>query len=260
MDAVTHCVTSAVTHTTMTTQPLNQEVQTALDRYRNAVTAFESAVGTANRMKADLEKHTKAAQAADAEALAARNEAASLMRDSDASMKQLRDLKGKERAAYTLAEDYRSIIAEVQLALDEATLEARVAHLAESYAYTGLVSQHAEELLRSSSQTLQPFAHAIHILADAYSCQARDPGGAQWEKLGYATAMDAALEEAFSVVRKCVKEYGKTSAHDHVLSNIERPSGRANFPPAYAATVQRVRTELSKRKARLREAAADTLS
>lgn len=260
MDAVAHCITSDVTHSTMTTQQLKQEVHSALDQYREAAAAFESARDKVSRIKADLEKNSKAAQAADAEALAARNEAATLMRDSGASMKQLRDLKGKERAAYTLGEDYRSIIAEVQLALDEATLNARIARRAEADAYSAVVSRRAEELLGSASQTLQPLFHAIHILADAYSNQAGQPGGAQWEMLGYKTSTDAALERAFSVIRKGVHEYGAAADHDDVLTSIERPPGRSDFQPAYAATVQKLRTELSQRNAQLREAAVTAIS
>lgn len=255
MDAVTHCITSDVTHTTMTTLQLTEDSQATLSRYREAAAAFDSARDNVGRIEADLEKNTKAAEAANAEALAARNEAASLMRDAGASIKQLRDLKGKERAAYTLEEDYRSIIAEIQLALDEATLDARIAQCAEADAYSAVVCRRAEELLSSAGETLQPFIHAIHMLADAYACQGRQPGGAQWAQLGYKTPIDAAMGRAFSVVRKGVTECRAAPESDDVLCGIERPSGRGNFEPAYGAAVRKLRSEFSQRKAQLREAA-----
>lgn len=185
MDAVTHCITSDVTQITMTEPLLSENLQVTLTRYYDVAAAFNSARDNVSRIKADLEKNTKAADAADAEALAARNEAAALMRDAGASMKELRNLKGKERAAYTLGEDYRSIVAEILLALDEAILDARIAQREEAEAYYAVVSRRAEELLSSAGQMLQPFVHAIHMLSDAYACQARRPGGAQWEQLGY---------------------------------------------------------------------------
>lgn len=260
MDAVTHCITSDVTHTTMTTLQLTEDLQATLSRYREAAAAFDSARDNVSRIEADLGKNTKAAEAADAEALAARNEAASLMRDAGASMKQIRDLKGKERAAYTLGEDYRSIAAEIQLALDEAILDARIAQCAEEDAYSGVVYRRAEDLLNSADETLQPFIHAIRILADAYACQGRRPGGAQWAQLGYETSKDAALASAFAVVRKGVSEYQAAAEQDDVLTSIERPSGRSDFEPAYGAAVQKLRAELSQRKARLREAVVSALN
>jgi len=260
MDAVTHCITSDVTQITMTEPLLTENLRGGLSRYCDAATAFDSARDNVSRIKADLEKNAKAAEAADAEALAARNEAAALMRDTGTSMKQLRDLKGKERAAYTLGEDYRSIIAEIQLALDEAILDARIARHAEADAYSVLVSLRAEELFDSASETLQPIIHAIQILASAYSIQAAQPGGAQWEMLGFQTSTDAALEKAFSMIRKGVKESREVEDCDDVLSNIERPSGRSDFQPAYAATVQKLRAQLSQRKARLRQAAVSAVN
>lgn len=260
MDAVTHCITSDVTQFTMTEPLLTETLQVALTRYHDVAAAFNSARDNVSRIKADLEKNTKAADAADAEALAARNEAAALMRDAGASMKQLRDLKGKERAAYTLGEDYRSIIAEIQLALDEAILDARIAQREEADAYSAVVNRRAKELLSSSGQMLRPFIHAIHVLADAYACQARRPGGAQWEQLGYNTSTDAALADAFAVVHHGVSEYQAETEQDDVLATIERPSGRSNFEPAYGAAAQKLRAELSQRKARLREAVVSTLN
>ncbi|MEN7528137.1 hypothetical protein [Cupriavidus sp. DL-D2] len=259
MDAVTHCVTSHITNTTMTTL-LTEAFQATLDRYREAAAAFNSARDNVSRLEADLERHTKAADAADAEALAARSEAAALMRDASASMKQIRELKGKERAAYTLGEDYRAIIAEIQLALDEAILEARIAQCAEEDAYSGVVYRRAEELFSSAGETLQPFIHAIRILANAYACQGRRPGGAQWAQLGYETSTDVALADAFAVVRKGVSGYQAAEEQDDVLTSIERPAGLGNFEPAYGATVQKLRSEFSQRKARLREAAVSAVN
>lgn len=260
MDAVTHCITSDVTQITMTEPLLTENLQLALSQHRDAAAAFDAARDNVSRIKADLEKNSKAAEAAEAEALAARDEAAVLMRDTDASMKQIRDLKGKERAAYTLAEDYRSIIAELQLALDEASLDAGIAQRAEADAYSGVVNTYAVDLLSSASQTLQPFFHAIHVLADAYSCQARQPGGAQWQQLGYDTSMDAALGKAFAVIRAGIGASGARVEGDAVLDSVERPPGRGDFTPVSPVSIQRLRAELAQRKARLRESVVNRLN
>lgn len=258
MDAVTHCVTSDVTQIIMTEPLLTENFRATLSRYRDAAAAFNSARDNVSRIRADLEKNAKAADAANAEALAARNEAAALMRDGGASIKQIHELKGKERAAYTLGEDYRCIIAELQLALDDATLDARIAHCEEANTYIGVVGQRANEQLASASQTLHPLIHAVHILANAYSCQAQVLGGAQWQQLGFETSIDAALDRAFALVRRGVHAYG-AAEQDEVLTSIERPSGRNDFPPAYAATTQQKRAEIARRRTQLREASLNTL-
>ncbi|CAG2159552.1 MULTISPECIES: hypothetical protein [Cupriavidus] len=238
------------------TTTLPQRVRDALETYRRDRAAFESARDKAARLRGDLQKHTKAAEAADAEALSARNEAAALMRDTGASMKQIRDLKGKERAAYTLAEDYRAIIAEVQLALEEAELEAGLAKGAESDAYSSVATAYAEGLFEALGDALSPLHHAVHALAHAYQRQA-GPGGAPWEQRGYRSAIDAALARAHSVIAHGVKAAAFDASCDPVLSRAERPNGLADFKVASPATKQKKLAEFARRAEALRTAVSN---
>ncbi|WP_011298351.1 hypothetical protein [Cupriavidus necator] len=232
---------------------LNQHVRSALDNHQRERAAFEAAHGKVIRLRTDLQKHEKAAEAADAEALSARNEAAALMRDSGASMKQIRDLKSKERAAYTLAEDYRAIITEVQLALDEAELEAGLTKSAESDAYSSVVSVYADDLFQGLGDSLAPLYHAVHVLTCAFERQAC-PTGAPWEQRGFQSATDAALAHAYGVVASGVKAASIDLASDPVISMAERPNGLADFKAVSPATRQKKQAELAKRAEALRAA------
>ena len=236
------------------TSSLPQRVRDALERHQRERAAFESARDKIARLRGDLQKHTKAAEAADAEALSARNDAAALMRDTGASMKQIRDLKSKERAAYTLAEDYRAIIAEVQLALEEAELETGLAKGAESAAYSGVATAYAEGIFEALGDSLAPLQHAVHALAHAYGRQAGESGGASWEQRGYRSALDAALARAHSAITAGVNATTFDASRDPVLSLAERPNGLADFKVVSPATKQMKLAEFAKRADALRTA------
>ena len=238
------------THTTT----LPQSVRDALETHQRHRAAFESARDKVARLRGDLQKHTKAADAADAEALSARNDAAALMRDTGPSMKQIRDLKSKERAAYTLAEDYRAIIAEVQLALEEAELEAGLAKGAESAAYSGVATAYAEGLFEALGDSLAPLQQAVQALAHAYGRQAVESGGAPWEQRGYRSALDAALARAHSTITAGVKAAAFDASRDPVLSLAERPNGVADFKVISPATKQMKLAEFARRAVALRTA------
>ncbi|TPQ43131.1 hypothetical protein [Cupriavidus pinatubonensis] len=235
------------------TPTLSQRVHSALDRHQRDRAAFEAARDKLTRLRTDLQKHEKAAEAADAEALSARNEAAALMRDSGASMKQIRDLKSQERAAYTLAEDYRAIIAEIQLAVDEAELEGGVIKRAESEAYRGVLSLYAGDLFQGLGDSLAPLYHAVHVLTRAFELQAC-PAGTQWEQRGYESATEAALAHAYSMVASGVKAASIDLASDPVISMAERPNGLADFKAVSPATRQKKLAEFAQRAEALRAA------
>lgn len=234
----------------------SERVRDALEMHQRNRAAFESARDNATRLRGDVQKHTKAAEAADAEAQNARNEATTLMRDTGASMKQIRDLKGKERAAYTLAEDYRAIVAEVQLALEEAELEAGVAKGAEADAYSGVVSAYAEELFAMLGESLSPLYHAIQVLTHAYERQVT-PGGAPWQQRGYRSAIDAALARAQTVIAHGAKAATLNVSSDPVISMAERPHGIEDFKVVSPATKQRKLAEFAKRAEALCNAAGN---
>lgn len=235
---------------------LNQRVRSALDNHQRERAAFEAAHGKVIRLRTDLLKHEKAAEAADAEALSARNEAAALMRDSGASMKQIRDLKSKERAAYTLGEDYRAIIADVRLAIDDAEFEAGTIKRAEAEAYSDVASVYAEDLFQGLGDSLAPLHHAIHVLTRAFELQAC-PAGAQWEQRGYQSATEAALAHAYGVVASGAKAASLDLASEPVFRMAERPNGLADVKAVGPAGSHKRQVELATRAAALRVRASN---
>lgn len=93
--------------------------------------AFEDAKGNFNQArdaalarKAEAAKMRQSADDAEAEAVKTKADRQNLIRSADASPKKLRDLVAKERAAYSLAEDYRELVKEHEAAFEEVKFHA----------------------------------------------------------------------------------------------------------------------------------------
>lgn len=99
-----------------TTQQLLPELRAPLERYQEVRASFETARDEADRLAAEMQRQRKAEEGAENEAKQAREEVAQLLREPGTSPKAIQQLKAKERAAYTLAEDYRSVCAELEAA------------------------------------------------------------------------------------------------------------------------------------------------
>jgi len=206
------------------TTPLSTELQETLERYKAARAAFEQPRDEAARIDADLQKHRKAAEAAEAEAQQARDEAAQLIRNTGSSTKELHALKAKERAAYTLAEDYHAIAAEFQAAYDEAINKAGIAKRKEDAAYTGVLCDYAALLMSEAAQLAAPLFRAVRVQELANAHLAAPPRGADWQ-LFSETACKAALATLFGIIERSVADFEFDRAGDAVLQAATRPTG-----------------------------------
>ncbi|MCK4124520.1 hypothetical protein HFK83_19380 [Ralstonia pseudosolanacearum] len=208
-------------------------LQTALTGYQNARGEFETARDEASRIAADMQQHRAAADATEAEAQQTRQEAAQRMRDAAASPQDLRDLKAKERAAYSMAEDYRAIVAEFEQAHDDAKINAGVAKLAESAAYRALLWTYADTLMGEAVQVVAPLLRAIAVQEWAYAAEA-DRGTASWEH-AHDNAADAALARMYGGIQRAFAAFAFDSAGDGVLQAATRPTGLDLFRPVSPA-------------------------
>ncbi|AMP36823.1 hypothetical protein [Ralstonia solanacearum] len=206
-----------------TTPQLSPDLKASLEAYQDVRKRFEAARDEAGRIDADLQKHRKAAEAAEAEAQQARLNAAELMRNPVSSMKDIHQLKAKERASYTLSEDYRAIVAEFQIAHDEAMYQAGAIKFDEGSAYGGLLQRYADALMHEAGQLVTPLFHAIRVqeLANAYAA-AR--GKANWEYTSD-SARSAALSRIYGVIERGFSAFKFDSTSDAVLRVASRPAG-----------------------------------
>lgn len=217
---------------------LSPEAQAALERYKAAREEFERARDETDRLDADLQKHRKAAEAAEAEAQQARADAAQLMRNTGASMKDIHALKAKERAAYTLAEDYRAIVAEFQTALNEVLTKAGVAKEEEAGAYNGVLRARADSLMAEAVHLVAPLFPAIRMQEMANAHSAATPGGADWQYFNE-TSRKAALSTLFGVIEQGLSAWTPDHTSDPALEAAKRPAGRERFKVVSVAALHR---------------------
>ena len=232
---------------------LSPEVQAALQRHQAAREEFERARDEADRLDADLQKHNKAAEAAEAEAQQARADAAQLMRNTGASMKDIHALKAKERAAYTLAEDYRAIVAEFQTAHSEALTKAGIAKREEDDVYNEVLRARADSLMAEAVHLVAPLFPAIRMqeMANAHSAAAL--GGADWQHF-HETARKAALATLFGVIERGFSDWTPDHTSDPALEAAKRPAGRERFK--VVSVVASYRDNVLRQQAAARENAA----
>ena len=232
---------------------LSPEVQEALERYKAARQEFERARDEADRIDADLQKHRKAVEAAEAEAQQARADAAQLMRNAGASMKDIHALKAKERAAYTLAEDYSAIVAEFQTAHNDAITKAGIAKREEGDFYNVMLRARADSLMAKAVHLVAPLFPAIHMQEMANAHSAAAPGGADWQHF-HETARKAALATLFGVIERGFSDWTPDHTSDPALEAAKRPAGRERFK--VVSVVASYRDSVLRQQAAARENAA----
>ncbi|MFT0735629.1 hypothetical protein [Ralstonia wenshanensis] len=242
-----------------TTPELSPELQARLDAYKTARSAFELARDEVARCEAGTQKLTKTLEAAENEACQARKESVTLMRSPVASLKDIHQLKAKERASYTMVEDYRAIIEEQKLAGEEAKLNAGVAKREESGAFTLLLKSYADELAREASNHLAPVLRALHVWEMALRQEGAATPGAQWQHF-HNTAREAAKECIRQLIEQALDAYEYDEAADVVLQAATRPAGLDRFQAItpFAHTKQKERLEQAATQLRQRGAQLTT--
>ncbi|EHP41249.1 hypothetical protein OR16_21161 [Cupriavidus basilensis OR16] len=224
-------------------------LQEAIERYQQARSAFETARDAAARIAGDLIKHQKSAEASETEAQAARLEAANLMRNAAAPLKQIRDLKAKERAAYTQAEDYRGIVADMQLAVDEAKLNAGSAKSNEHTRFCAAITVYADVAMKHAAQTLGPLFAAMELVELAYALEGHH--GTTWGQLGYDSPRDAMHDRVRKIIQNAYTAAKTKLTGDKVMGMLKRPNGLDAVETTSPVGRHVKRIELEKRKAEL---------
>ncbi|VVE12379.1 hypothetical protein PMO31116_02675 [Pandoraea morbifera] len=201
-------------------------VKAAITKHAEACVAFEKLRDDADRLAAELETHRKAASAADAEANSARESVKALIRDGNPSPKKIHELKAQERAAYTLAEDYRSIAAEVEALFALAKVEAGDAKKDERECFANIVATRRDEQLAALPENLQPVIHAMALVERRMRL---DGPGASWAMNGLVSLKEAMLREVFSVIERTYDATADDAKQDTVVDTVARPMGRERY-------------------------------
>lgn len=222
----------------ITTLERHPELQARLETYQATRIRFEAARAEIDRLDSDAQKHRKAAEAAEVEALQARAEVVQLIRK-HGSVKDIHQFKAKERAAYTLAEDYRAVLSETQAASEEANYKAGVAKYEERDDYTRFLRAYADALMREAEGLIAPLFLAIRVQQSAYAHQT-GPGIADWEYTNE-NERDAALARMHEVIKQGFRDFKFDPATDPVLQAATRPTGVDEIQEVSPATRHRDR-------------------
>lgn len=198
-----------------------------LERYQEVRASFETARDEADRLAAEMQRQRKAEEGAENEAKQAREEVAQLLREPGTSPKAIQQLKAKERAAYTLAEDYRSVCAELEAAYKEAAEKAGIAKDEERSCYAEVLSSYADVLMKQASNVFEPLYRAIRMQERAYAAQT-GRGMANWE---YSSddARSAALAVMYGYIKQGLDTFKFEVEGDAVLQAAQRPTGLGRF-------------------------------
>jgi len=210
-----------------TTPELMPELQAPLKCYEQARACFEAARDEADRLDAEIQLQRKAAEEAEREAKQAREEVAQLLRKRGTSAKDIQPLKAKERAAYTLAEDYRSVMAELEAAYEEACYQVSSAKSEEDGRYAAVLEAYADALMKRAKSALDPLYGAIRVQEWANSARAAH-GTATWKYWGE-SARSAALSVMYDHMKRGFDSFKFDVKGDAVLQAAQRPAGLDRF-------------------------------
>ena len=210
-----------------TTPQLLPELRAPLERHQQARASFEIARDEADRLTAEMQRQRQAAEGAENEAKQAREEVAQLLREPGTSAKAIHQLKAKERAAYTLAEDYRSVCAELEAAYKEAAEKAGTAKDEERTCYAAVLSAYADALMKQASNVFEPLYRAIRMQERAFAAQT-GRGMADWEYRSD-DARSAALAVLDDHIKQGLDTFKFEVEGDVVLQAAQRPKGLDRF-------------------------------
>jgi len=228
----------------MSTAIIDSTIQSNLDAHHAARQQFEAEHDAYCKLRDQQNTHQQSAEAAEASALSLKEQARQLLRKlMGKPNKQLHDLRADERAAYSLAEDYRSFTDEMALHVEEGELAAAAAKLDYHESYRGLISAYAAVQKREAIAALEPLLKAIWLYERELMGEGRF---ASWVERGYDTALDCALADFSKLISQQAAGYKLDIATDPVLSQAKRPEGLSDVPDYSPLQLKMRREELIK--------------
>ncbi|PHV09893.1 hypothetical protein [Chitinimonas sp. BJB300] len=168
-------------------------VEAALAECHAARDAFLPLQAVCTALRKEIATHQQSAQEAEAEAARLRAENKGLLRSFTSHLSpKCRELKAQERAAYTLAEDWRELASELEKGLDEADEDASEQWYRVVIAQNGLRECYSQALIEVGLSQLPPALKlGLQLQAD---CLASKGQHASW-RLFDESSLDAAWRE-----------------------------------------------------------------
>lgn len=204
------------------------ELQTA---FEEAKVHFVEAREAALARQAEAAKMQQAANDAEAEAIKAKADRQELIRSADAPSKKLRDLVAQERAAYSLAEDYRELANEHRAAFEEVKFHAEDCAQKMLALRERAIKLQSEHALNAAIGECTSLYKAMSLHASACIADDGDPRLSKAISMGYESATDMAIQRVLNRVRDHFLANAKSMEADRVYSAFALASGWQDFDP-----------------------------
>ncbi|WP_293765917.1 hypothetical protein [uncultured Aquitalea sp.] len=218
------------------------EAETALATYQQARQDWQA--------KAVLfTQQQQAAEAAEASAQGFKEQARALLRQVlGKNTKELQALRAEERAAYSQAEDFRSLLDELELARDEAELAMLEAGQGYLSRRNRALEMLADAYMAAALQQIDPLLTALSLREDALN---REGMWATWRQTGYQSAIDMALHDLAGALKQRVANFKRDDSQEPIIQALPWQDGlteAGQFTLSVSMTRQR---ELETRKQEL---------
>lgn len=190
------------------------ELQANIAKCQATLAHYEQQAALHSQCGQQLAQQEQAAQAAEAEAVGFKEKARQLLRELMGKPdKKMHELRASERAAYSLAEDYRSFMVELELARDEAELAADEAAHRYVEARNQVITAYADILMQQALPGLDPLLAALKMQERSLLSEGRF---ASWRQVGYDSAQAAVLAKFQNTLQQRLTSY--QTINDPVLA------------------------------------------
>lgn len=201
--------------------------------FEQAKANFVAARDAALAQKTAVETLTANIAEAEAQALSAKEKRKSLIKAGTTATKELQALVAEERTAYSLAEDYREVLADREEAWEDAKLEAeRMANMM-IRKRSELIGKLSATRLPGAIQAHDELYEAIgmHVIARQFSGVDAGVASYQARELGYDDAADRAISEVLSMIRNHFLSHRNHFLRSSLYADFTIPSGTDIFKP-----------------------------
>ncbi|OHX15860.1 hypothetical protein BI343_18065 [Chromobacterium amazonense] len=224
---------------------LSQELEAS----QQAFSVFQQAYRDYSNKATLCQQQREAAEAAENSARGFREQARALLRELLGNpSKKMQELRAEERSAYTLAEDYRSFIEELEVERDEALLAMQEAGRTYTYKRASALSTYAEGLLDQALDEIEPLLKAMAMKVEVLNRQGRF---ANWRQQGFESAQDVVMANIHKRLEQRLYGYRLDHDADPVYQALPWEHGLNEAQQATPMEIKKQRDSLEQRRAAL---------
>lgn len=233
----------------LTDPKLNAQLSEKLEASQQAFTVFQQTYRAYSDKAALCQQQREAAEAAENSARGFREQARALLREMlGKPSKKMQELRAEERSAYTLAEDYRSFIDELEIERDEALLAMQEAGRTYTYKRASALDTYAEGLLGQALDQIEPLLKALAVWIEVLNRQGRF---ANWRQQGFESAQEVVMADIHKRLEQRLYGYHLDHDADPVYQALPWENGLNEAQQATPMEIKKQRDSLEQHRATL---------